>query len=98
MIHSIPLFRAKSAKPVVRVHNAGTTEKEEEKRPVSRQSKPRHRITMKRRDSQSSYPEEKMKSREQPAWEMLSTIDAQPPRSLTVTSVKQNTELQVRNP
>ncbi|XP_031548797.1 von Willebrand factor A domain-containing protein 3A-like, partial [Actinia tenebrosa] len=86
--------RAKSAKPAVRVHHGRATEEEKEKRPVSWQSKPKHRVTMKRRDSQSSYPEEKTKLMEKPRWEMLSTIDALPPRSLTVTSIKQNTDLQ----
>ena len=43
----------------------------------------------------SSYAEEKKIEEQRPAWQMLSTADALPPRALTVTSVSQNKELQV---
>jgi hypothetical protein len=89
------MVRPQSAKPIIRVHQGEKSKDDKIKRPVSRQSKPRQRVTIKREDSLSSYPEEKSQSKEMPPWEMLSTAEATPPRSLTVTSVKQSSELQV---
>lgn len=96
--------RPKSAKPVLEKGNVNvssqdtiptTSEDEKPRRPVSRQSKPKHHITSKGHDSLSSFPEEKVKAEVKPPWEMLSTFGAKPPRALTVTNVTQNNDLQV---
>lgn len=102
-IPSLP-YRPKSSRPHLQIGNVSSsstntsiqTDDEKQKRPVSRQSRPKHFIKAKRDESISSYPEEKSKAETPPPWEMLCTGDSKPPRSLTVTSTKQNNELQVR--
>ncbi|KXJ28494.1 von Willebrand factor A domain-containing protein 3A [Exaiptasia diaphana] len=95
--------RPKSSKPAIQNGNISSSsnntiqsasEDDKRKRPVSRQSRPKHHITAKRNESVSSYPEERVKVESIPPWEMLCTANAKPPRALTVTSTKQNNELQ----
>ena len=62
----------------------------------SRESKYKVTSSRKRSEDVSSFAEEKQTVKTRPPWQMLTTADALPPRAMTVTSVSQNKELQVR--
>ncbi|XP_048575749.1 von Willebrand factor A domain-containing protein 3A isoform X2 [Nematostella vectensis] len=104
-----PRHRPKSAKVKLKATADKSLSKEQEsvpddeprgyhrfqKKPSERQHKVCHGTTKQRKCDMdtSSFSDERMQPVERPAWEMLQTVNAVPPRALTVTSVPQTKEL-----